>query len=417
MNPSVPTLEWWEFAPVDLGAPIESKRIQDALQRCVERAGWQVLENDRGEWSVGMDSINQIIPHCIGRWRLRGVELYVPRSGFAVIRYRMACKQVKEDTLAPTVAGILLKRVEEHANIHAEGVFLEHEEHEDVDSTVRMLRDMLHSCAGLNYRLNGSEPIHTYAVSCFSLVGMEKSWRDIDQCLAALQWPRKVGCTTSVDPSELPYPEELSGCIRRLQLSDGVVFREDLDRRIEIRATWSSVVGIEYTGTSYVLLRELISCCEYRVQSTWLAAHQIAEAAWSVKNSGGRFKSPAHVAFIASDFHRLVSGYRGRIGTDSPDRETRALLAVARSSEVDFEIEQAEAAIEALQHYSNLIQEKNSRRGRLLLESLALIFAASGLAGLLFPLPITRGVIFAEPYLFGGWLMVIFIGIWAVWRN
>ncbi|MBI9000400.1 hypothetical protein M0E87_10865 [Corynebacterium sp. CCM 9185] len=361
-----------------------------------------------------MDSINQLIPHCIGRWRLRGVELYVPRSGFAVIRYRMACKQVNEDTLAPAVAGILLDRVEEHANLQAKGVFLEHE---DVDSIVRLLRDMLHSRAGINYRLNGSEPVHTYAVSCFSLVGMKKSWRDIDRCLAALQWPRKVGCTTSVDQSELPDSEELSECIRRLKLADGVVFREALDRGIEIRATWSSVVGIEYTGTSYVLLHELISCCEYRVQSTWLAAHQIAEAAWSSENSGGRFRSPAHVEFIASDFHRLVSGYRGRIGTDSPDRETRALLAVARSSEVEFEIEQAEAAIEALQHHSNLIQEKRSRSGRLLLESLALIFAASGLAGLLFPLPITREVIFSEPYLFGGWLMVIFIGIWAVWRN
>lgn len=80
-------------------------------------------------------------------------------------------------------------------------------------------------------------------------------------------------------------------------------------------------------------------------------------------------------------------------------------------------METADQALEAAYARKQTADDRHNARGRRLIELFALIFASSGLAQLLFHLPLTFETISAQAPLFATWVLLNCVGIYLVLRQ
>src|SRR5699024_5430807 len=93
---------------------------------------------------------------------------------------------------------------------------------------------------------------------------------------------------------------------------------------------------------------------------------------------------------------------------------TAALANVEATSDLEREITTAERALSQAIARAEYEVERSNAKGRKAIELFGLVFASSGLAGLLLPLPINSEVISTHPFAFATWLLLTFFGAWFV---
>ncbi|MFC6316736.1 hypothetical protein [Corynebacterium gerontici] len=226
--------------------------------------------------------------------------------------------------------------------------------------------------------------LHFYSLSVFAVPDHLPDW--LGWCL--LQ-PRALGCSVSTDqpPTREALGEAIKGC-RDAELTLTEI-QEDIAAADGVFSSWSAVL-VDATAMNDNL--DLVTLCEFRVQSTWYAANCASEIAALSPETSNLNRRRMMIRLSQSAFERTRWLTERRLGANDPEKPKQILDQISATSDVQREVENAEAALSQALAHAELEIERRSAYGRKLLQVFSLIFASAGLAQVMLPLPITSEV-------------------------
>lgn len=398
---------WEEFAPFDVGFNLFTSDALKNVSALLQRLGWTDEQDDAGR---------EVTPHRAGLWSKGSSQIYIPKSGFAVLRFRPVDEITGTNQFLVTARALGLRQ-KLHQNLEASIP-------RDAADAVHKLRSLpSRSKVESAYRSHRRESPFTYSLTYFHVDdALDLPSRS---CLLALSSPRLVGCSSS-DPAPAGATDENGGLpddqvttiARRIEHIDedfGDVSTLDAHggNGLIVRASWSTVVS---TGSRTDDDLAVISACEYRVQSTWLAANHIGQSAW---RSQGDLEAPSSrrkVSWAASEFNLIVTQNDQRIGANSPHFPTKLLENLKSTSGLNDEIANAKALVDSAHERSSLYEDERSRHRQKALEALILVFTSASLTQLLFDLPFqfTWDYFLSYRWQFFGWFSAMAVGLWII---
>lgn len=410
---------WYEFAPVDIGTEISGDEIKQNLRDVFKRYGWEDAQTlyDPVEY-------NAVIPHVSFLMQKENILLYVPQSGYAVMRYEANWEDyldfVEEDStyLSNDVwaTRCLLARIRFHHSVEANGLPSREPE---IRLLIDEVRNVCKRHSPKTFRVLNPAEYHPYSLSSFLfndadvLKGEKFIW--------ALQNPRKVGCSPSDPASRSVTEKEILDKIEGSLVDfENPVYARNC--KAVVWSSWSTLVAGQEPGVDVF---GLLTMLEFRLQSTWIAAHSVNQLARhslvSDRKRAGKSLKPATRVLLLSvakqTLDRVQTIHRARLGANAPEDPSRLAEALDATSDVLSECDIAYSLMEsslARAQYEVANRESASRK---LLELFSLIFAASGLAAVLLPLPITLENLDGYWPQFVTWMVVSLIGIVIVLRN
>ena len=406
-DPAEPlSLTHWEFAPVDLGSSLTHPKAEHAVGETLRSLGWSEAD---GEFS--REDLNCIVPHRVGIFRRGSTLMYVPSSGFAVVRYEPSAARVGTSVRfqQEAVRQALGRRVELQREIERQGNL---DGAPEITETVGSLRTRLRRLNRSTFRCTPEQPVHEYAFSVFLVTGSDGGWNW--RSVSALYSPRDVGFSISNDLQMLPDSAEFSLLMANLSPVDAEHSVECYPTGEHLHAGWSTAVIVQDAEDTRDLT---VTLAEFRVQSTWLAAYNTAQFASSISTSDSASRRGRLLRQIGAEFTQVVSRQGQRLGPNSPQVPSRIVEVLIETSELSTEVETADQALEAAYARKQTADDRHNARGRRLIELFALIFASSGLAQLLFHLPLTFETISAQAPLFATWVLLNCVGIYLVLRQ
>lgn len=400
------SLTHWEFAPVDLGSSLAYPKVERAVGEVLRSLGWSEAD---GEFS--REDLNCIVPNRMGIFRRESTLLYVPSSGFAVVRYEPSATRIdlSVQSQQQAIRNALARRVELQRNIEDRGSL---DDAPEITETVESLRGRLRRLNRSSFRCTPEQSVHEYAFSVFLMTSSNGAWNW--RSVAALYNPRDVGFSISNNLQMLPDSAEFSLLTANLSPIETEHSVECGPTGERLHAGWSTAVVVQEAEDTR---DRTVTLAEFRVQSTWLAAYNTAQFASSISTSDAASRRGRLLGQIGAEFTQVVSRQGQRLGPNSPQVPSRIVEVLIETSELSTEMEAADQALEAAYARKQTADDRHNARGRRLIELFALIFASSGLAQLLFHLPLTFATISAQAPLFATWILLNCVGIYLVLRQ
>lgn len=381
---------------MDLGGTIEDPKLIGKVRAVLERREWVFLKKPFA------DVPDSFVENAAGVWRKGDTLIYLPRSGVAVVRYKREIGESSEGLSRDPVddlVELIRWRAEAHSQIYKDGFMADYPEIVELGES---LRKVVARGSGFAKRLShlDSPRIHIYSLSYFELSpSIPKS--TLSKLVYACLNPREVGCSGSIAKKDWPIKAVMRDRVVGFTADDVVECHVVSTPDASVYASWSSVVS-QSRGSRHSL--DVISAIEFRVQSTWLMAYNLGNSTW-VKKGAGVYRSTSEIEFLRAEYSMMKVETLKRIGANSPEFETSVYNAVVRTSELEDELEKADKALEVAGFSAAVWERRKQRWSRITLELLALLFAASGFAELLFELPVTLEVVKSNVYAFTVWLL------------
>lgn len=387
----------YEFAPTDVGGPITDARVIARIEGEFRALGWEQCTEVFGTRDHAL-----LLPRTYAIVSKGDTLLYLSQSGYGVARYQFDYRADIEEEPVASVANALRDRVlfqQSLSDSPDEAV-------REVEELIRRIRKIQERYRRELFRGSANDAVHEYSFSVYAV-----SEPIDDRLVYALLHPRDVGCSLGLDQANLPSTDHLvdriNGTIPNLPspIIDSQGHR--------FWSSWSaSVIGASCSG-----LEELVSLSEFRVQSTWLAAHKTAKMAAQVDLADLDSKGSSKMRFLQSDFVLVVARHRERLGAHSPALHSSLLDEINRSSDLDAEIARAETNLESAVATMAYYDERSNLKGRRLIEFAAWVFGVAGLAELLVELPLRPNTFATHPFSFAAWLLLATVGGIVVFRQ
>lgn len=391
------TVTRFEFIPFEVGIPLRSAKLKETLRRTAAQHGWFECTD-----SFNKLDLNIVVPNCIGIFQRDNFLCYFAESGFAAFRVESTYTSRSAER---NCAWALIERMEFQASI----------ERNDLLPSLEILQDFI---VELRRCLERRSPIprlrsktrcrFEYSLSVFAVS------EDLHENLKlSLLNPRSVGCGVTQRGPDLP---DIDTVLKNLQQ----VGNEELNGKTcttypgTFYSSWSSVVFTSIAGSS---LSDLVALCEFRVQSTWLTAFEMTQRASNIPQVHSGTKQGQKLLNDIQEFSLIKSRVGQRLGANSPHDATMIVSDVVTTSELTEEIARADAALELAQRRVEFASARHQARGKRILELFGLIFAASGLAQLMIPLPITADTFTSDLVPLLLWILITMIGIAVVLRQ
>ncbi len=389
-------LNRYEFLPFECGESLRSQEKADKVIQYFTRNGWVEFNS-----SLRLNDIDNIVPSRVKILEKDNLVIYLPESGFGVVRVKF-----EYGDSADSVALSLRDRVQFQQDI---GSHVLPEQVQDCVRIIREVRGFLRAVSKRSREDRGDEPVFTYSLSLFEI-----SPHGEDQVISALLEPRSIGCGITERAEELPSVEEVHAAMSTVELNlpaptvcstfPGMVY-----------SSWSSVVVVVPTGSTLI---DLVSLCEFRVQSTWLAAYALNRISTNTPLVSSHSDQGMNLLLAGQEFSQITTRAVTRLGANSPHDATEIVENLVVTSELDQEIERANSAYARACERIEFATAKREDQGKKILEIFALIFAASGLAQLFFELPITQATFTDDVIPFLVWLIIVIVGVYVtLWQR
>ncbi|OFO37441.1 hypothetical protein HMPREF3048_00040 [Corynebacterium sp. HMSC075D04] len=387
----------YEFAPTDVGGPITDARVIARIEGEFRALGWEQCTEVFGTRDQAL-----LLPRTYAIVSKGDTLLYLSQSGYGVARYQFDYRaDIGEEPVA-SVANALRDRVlfqQSLSDSPDEAV-------REVEELIRRIRKIQERYRRELFRGSANDAVHEYSFSVYAV-----SEPVDDRLVHALLHPRDVGCSLGLDQANLPSTNHLVDRINGTIPNLPCPIIDSQGHRFW--SSWSaSVIGVSCSG-----LEELVSLSEFRVQSTWLAAHKTAKMAAQVDLADLDSKGSSKMRFLQSDFVLVVARHRERLGAHSPALHSSLLDEINRSSDLDAEIARAETNLESAVATMAYYDERSNLKGRRLIEFAAWVFGVAGLAELLVELPLRPNTFATHPFSFAAWLLLATVGGIVVFRQ
>lgn len=391
-------IDRYEFLPFDLGRALSTSEYQRSVIDTLAQDGWQDATSHYDK-----DRRDILIPYGLGLFRKDDTELYLAESGYGVARILFS-SSAEDD--ASALAEHLHKRV----------LFQQAVERREIPDalteTANTLADIQRSAKkpfGYIQRDAESFPLFEYSLTAFHFIGITS-----DDLLQAALNPRSVGMSIATSQDHLtPIDVVCNHLDQGLELDEPCQLQELSNGYFG--SSWSSaVIATPDDATS---LLNLLTLAEYRTQSSWLAAFRTGHLAASLHTPREAAKNQSKLEYLNREFDQIVVRTSQRLGPNSPSDLTAVVDELKRTSDLEVEIESATSSLESARSLAEFGAARQNARGRRLLELFALLFASSGLAELMFELPITSDTISDTPVRFCIWFALTIIGIALTFRQ
>lgn len=392
----------YEFAPFNIGANLSNPKLRKMAIDKLTALGWVDI--------CGVFDIleyESIATRTVGVYQKNNVWVFVPENGFLVARY--AFDLSANQPLHVSIAESLLQRISLHKSVALTGT---HKDCSVVEELGRELRSLLSKYTNKLCRIKENERLHEYVFSMFAIKGKI----NIDSIKHALLCPRDFGCSSSVPDCEMPT---LNQVVKRIEDNNNqkcevrkpyipVMLR---NQKLLMYSSWSSVVAQELEACQGI---DLISLCEFRIQSIWLAGLYAQKFANDTNLSTLSIARYSILNIMQQNLKRLINQHELRLGPNASPDPSNIMLALTQSSEILKELKNADDALTyAINHGGYTLDERNAT-SRKMLEIFSLIFASSSLAPLLLPTPLNAQTINDNMTMFIAWLTLTLIGVYFV---
>lgn len=391
------SLTRFEFVPFEIGIPLRNENLIEDVRNVAAQLGWNEVSESFDE-----ADLKTVVPNCVGIFSCADTLCYIAESGFGV--FRIGFDYVDSDA-SLAAAEALVDRIDFQSQISDGEV---PNSLEPGTTLIHRLRESLRKRSKFKVSFSDSNSVFTYSLSAFSLVGVFDH-----SILSALLSPRIVGCSVSQVGKRKPTAYNVSKLIRRIEVEQPqeIICQE---HRGKFYSSWSGVVVSSEVSTE---LQDLVTLCEFRVQSTWLTAFTMNRRA--ADTPPVRATSPKGIQILTNfhDFSQIESRVGTRLGANSPHDATVIVEDIIRTSELEDEIARANGALELARARIEFATSQYEARGKQALEVFGLIFAAAGLAQLMFTLPISAETFKHDLIPFILWTLITLAGVVLVLRQ
>lgn len=389
-------LKCYEFVPFELGTPVRSQRLADAARHTCAESGWTDITAHFSQLDVRV-----VVPNCVGIFKKQDVLCYIAESGYGVLRvdYSYTSDSEYAEAVQALIGRIKFQQAIERGDIPdsvAEGKELIVQLREQLDKKSRL---------GIRAQVDG---FFTYSLSAFIT-----SSQNNERLISALLHPRDVGCSISQATEELPDPQEVETAIRDVELESPTPVVCEATKG-DFYSSWSSVVVRPHTGS---FLEDLVTLCEFRIQSTWLTAYRLNQRASDTSLVRANSKYGLQLQLDGQEFTQIKSRVGQRLGANSPHDATVIVDDIFRTSELAEEMDNAADALELAKARIDFATQRHEAKSKSILEVFGLVFASAGLADLMFSLPINSQTFSADLGPFLVWAAVTLVGIVFVFRQ
>lgn len=401
----------YEFAPFDMGFHLYRDKSKQIARCILNELGWSNISDrfDQEEYA-------SIIEQALGVYQKDRIWLFVADSGFCVVRYAFDVIHANQmdifdgdDCLLKKMADTLLERITLHKSIALTGT---HSACVKVQKLVEAFASRLpkHS---QNLR-QFDRKLHQYSVSVYAILGGDFTVNPMMR--QAFLFPRNIGCSSSVPECLMPTRNQIFDRLKQMDCDE----LQDI-RTVGLRqggtmmyASWSGVIIEEPINQQAI---ELVSLCEFWLQSVWLSAFSAAKTASNFNFHKMNGRDYAWLNMTQQSLKRMNNKLGLKLNPNAPSDPSAVMNVIAISSDLAAELQNADEALEYAITQANYILNERNLMTRKLLEIFSLVFASSSLAPLLLPTPLSIQTIKQNTAMFIIWLALTVIGIMLIARQ
>ncbi len=403
------TITRFEFAPFNIGFHLYQAKSKQMVLNTLNELGWINIAHQ-----FDKEEYDNIVHQGLGVYQKNTSWLFVADTGFFVARYAFEVIHHQDAALLPTetittnIAQSFLDRVQLHKSITLTG---SHTACSDIEEFMRTLRQKQSKHTQKSLYHTNAQHLHAYSLSVYAITGNASAiYPTIKH---ALLFPRNIGCSSSIAECSMPTLDEI---IIRLQDSQKLTVGdyktiELRQKSVVMHASWSSVVVEESMPKQGV---ELVSLCEFWVQSIWSAAFHAAKTASTFNSHALTIKDYSQLNITQQTLKRLSNKHGLKLNPNSPPDPSAAIKIISITSDLTEELRNADEALEYAIAQANYVLNERNMMTRKLLETFSLIFASSSLAPLLLPTPLSTKTISEHPFMFLVWVGLTLVGIMLV---